>query len=446
MDVQPQVMATPTSPLADQTPRATITAILVAVFLLGTGSALQGTIVSLRAGSEGFSDLAIGIIMSAFYLGFIVGSLMGVRFIGSVGYIRTFAGFASIASAAALAHLLIVHPVAWVIIRTAHGLCTATLLVVVESWLNTGSPTRSRGRILSLYSLIYLTSMGVGQPLLSLFPDTGFQLFVLVSILVSISLVPIVLANTGAPVVAERRPLNISRAFKASAFASVGILVSGLSAGALWSMGPRFAQLSGLNSSEIGIFMLMISFGSLLAMAPLGYISDRIDRRRVAFFSSVMGTLVAAGIVLTGATSATSLWVLAFTFGAFTLPLYSVCLAYANDQLETSEMVAASGAYIIFYGVGSSLGPVISGLFVSFMGPSGLFALLALSHGCFAVWSILRVVARPSVRLAHKERFHPWPRTTATAFRMIRKVHKGGRTGSRRAPLAGAAVTDAESV
>ncbi|MFW6234219.1 MAG: MFS transporter, partial [Spirochaetota bacterium] len=135
-------------------------------------------------------------------------------------------------------------------------------------------------------------------------------------------------------------------------------------------------------------------------------------------------------IALTGESAASSLWILAFTFGAFTLPQYSVCLAYANDQLKPSEMVAASGAYIIFYGVGSSIGPLVSGMFVSFMGPSGLFALLALTHGGFAVWSILRVLARPSVRLAHKERFHPWPRTTATAFRMIRKVNRGGSTSA----------------
>lgn len=444
MDDQQTDYATPVSPLADQNPVATISAILIAVFLLGTGTALQGTVIALRAGSEGFSDLAIGIIMSSYFSGFIAGSLLGVRFIGSVGYIRTFAGFASIASAAALAHLLLVNPVSWIILRVVHGLCTATLLVVVESWLNTGSPARSRGKILSLYSLIYLASMGVGQPLLALFPETGYELFVLVSILVSISLVPVVLANTGVPVIAERRPLNIRRAFTASRFASLGILVSGISAGALWSIGPRFAQLSGLNSSQIGLFMLMISVGALAAQAPLGFLSDRVDRRRVVLISSGIGTCIALVIALIASTDAATLSILGFVFGAFTMPLYSICLAYANDQLETSEMVAASGAYIIFYAIGSSAGPSLSGLAIGYMGPSGLFFLLSLCHGLFAVWSLLRLIARPSVKLKHKERFHPWPRTTAIAFRLIRKVNRGGKQHTDDPGIPAAATADPE--
>ena len=446
MDTPQAETAIPAAPLADQNPIATIAAILIAVFLLGTGTGLQGTVISLRAGSEGFSEFMIGIIMSAYFFGFIAGSLLGVRFIGSVGYIRTFAGFASIASAVALAHLLVIDPFAWTVLRVIHGLCTATLFVVVESWLNAGSPARSRGRILSLYSLIYLSSMGIGQPLLGLFPETGFQLFVLVSILVSVSLVPIVLANTGGPAVTERRPLNIRRALQASTFASVGILVAGISSAAIWSIGPRFAQLSGLGSSDIGVFMLVISLGALVSQAPLGYLSDRIDRRRVVFVGSLLGTLVALGVALSGASSAIQLWVLGFVFGAFTMPLYSICLAYANDQLDTSEMVAASGAYIIFYAVGSALGPSLSGFFIGYFGPSGLFILLALCHGAFAAWSIARVARRPSVRLAHKERFHPWPRTTATAFRLIRKVNRGARSNRGKLQIRPTPASDADSV
>jgi len=171
-------------------PRITIAVILTAVFLLGAGSSLQGTAVALRGNIEGFASQMIGVIISSYFVGFIIGSILVVSFIRFVGYVRTFAAFASLASATSLAHLIVLDPVAWILFRSLYGIFIAGMLVIVESWLNSSTSTYSRGRILGLYSLVYLAAMGAGQPLIAVWPPSGFELFAVTSILISLSLVP----------------------------------------------------------------------------------------------------------------------------------------------------------------------------------------------------------------------------------------------------------------
>jgi len=250
--------------------RTTIIAILSAVFLMGASSALQGTSVALRGGMEGFSEQVIGLIMSGYFIGFIVGSLIVVNFIRFVGYVRTFAAFASLASTMSLAHLIVIHPVAWIIFRSLHGLFLSGMLVIIESWLNSSTSTYNRGRVLGLYSLVYLTAMGAGQPLIGVFSPATFEIFAVTSILVSLSLVPLALAQvTGTPRV-DHSPIQIARTFAKSPMAGFGVLLSGMSAEAMWSLAPLYGHGQGLSEGAIGNLMLFLSLGALASQWPLG--------------------------------------------------------------------------------------------------------------------------------------------------------------------------------
>lgn len=229
-----------------QHPVRTIATIMVSVLLMGTGSALQGTALTLRAGIEGFSETTIGLIMSIYFVGLAAGTFVSTTVIRSVGYVRSFAAFASIASAAAFAHVLVIHPMAWIIFRGIHGLCLSVMLVVVESRLNVTSSTYNRGRVLSIYSVVYLASMGIGQPLLGRFSPATYEVFGITTILVSLSLVPMALTRvTGSPRVAQRRPRILST-FLRSRLAGTGAVISGLIFGASWSLIPRYGQQAGL--------------------------------------------------------------------------------------------------------------------------------------------------------------------------------------------------------
>ncbi len=415
-------------PPADH-PRTTIIAIMISVFLMGTGTALQGSAVSLRGGLEGFSDTIIGVIMSANYVGLILGSLLAPTLIRGVGYVRTYAAFASIGSASAIVHVLLIHPVAWVLFRGATGFCLAVMLVVVESWLNASSSTYNRGRILSIYSVVYLGSMGAGQPLLAAFSPATFELFAVTTIIISFCLLPVSLMRVSGNPEMRREPPQLLRTFRRSPLAGSGVVVSGMVTGGTWSLAPRFGQQLGMEESAIGLLMLTVSLGILTLQLPLGWISDRRDRRRAILWSVALATAAGGLIALTRSTGPL-LYVLIFLFGGFGMPLYSLSIALANDQLSREEMVRAAGAIVLYYGVGSAAGPVAAGAFMGWIGPAGLFLFMSMMMALLLVFTAVRVAVMPLLPRRRETPYRPYPATTAAAFQLLRRVAR--RRGSSR--------------
>ncbi len=181
-------------------PYFTIAIIFISIFILGCGTSLQSTAVSLRAGIEGFSSISIGLISSGYFAGLLSGSFFAFIIIKNVGYVRSFAAFASLASASSLAHILLINEYAWFFFRFINGLSIAVALVVVESWLNASVENRTRAKVLSVYSIIYLASQGITQPLIGILPPSGYEIFAVTSIIISLCLLPITLAHvTGSP-------------------------------------------------------------------------------------------------------------------------------------------------------------------------------------------------------------------------------------------------------
>jgi MFS family permease len=392
---------------------------MVSVVLLGASSALQSTVVALRAGILGFSDTTIGLIISAYFMGFIAGSFLVVGLVRSVGYVRTFAALAALAAAAVLAHTIVELPVAWFIFRAVHGFALAGVLVVVESWLNGCSSTYNRGRVLSVYSLVYLAAMGGGQPLLGVFSVSGFEIFAVVSMLMSLSLIPISLVQvTGTPEV-DREAVRPGRTFRRSPLAAIGVFVSGATAEALWGLAPRYAQQIELSEAAIGSFMLTVSVGALALQWPLGWFSDRYDRRYAILISA--GAAAVAAAVFAGSGAGPHVFALAFLLGAFVMPLYSLCIALMNDELTAGEMVGAASALVLFYGIGSAIGPYMASLAMAAFGRGGLFLFLSLVLGAFFLYSLARLQLVPRLPRRHQERYHSYPHTTFAAFDLLRK-------------------------
>lgn len=403
--------------------RTTVTAIMISVFLMGTGTALQGSAVSLRGGIEGFSDTILGVIMSANYIGLILGSLLAPALIRGVGYVRTFAAFASIGSASAIAHVLLINPYVWILFRGATGFCLAVMLVVVESWLNTSSSSSNRGRILSVYSVVYLGSMGAGQPLLGVFSPAQFEIFGLTTILISFCLVPLALMQVSGTAPAKREPPQILETLRRSPLAGSGIMVAGVITGATWSLAPRYGQQLGMEGGRIGLLMLLVSLGTLALQWPLGWVSDRRDRRQAILWSVALAFLASGLIALTRSTGV-FLFVSMFLFGGFGMPLYSLSIALANDQLSREEMVRAAGAIVIYYGLGSALGPFVGGAFMSWVGPAGLFLFMSLVLAVLAAFAALRVTVIPYLPRRGETRYRPYPATTAVIFQLLRRVRR----------------------
>lgn len=400
--------------------RTTIVAILLSVFLMGAGMGVQGSAVSLRGGLEGFLDSTVGLIMSANYVGLILGSLIAPSLVRNVGYVRTFAASASLGSASAIAHLLLIHPIAWMIFRALTGLALSVMFVVAESWLNSSSTNYNRGRLLTAYSVVYLVSMGAGQPLLAIFPPGSFEIFGATSVLISFCLIPVtVMRVTGEPN-ADREPTRLVRTFMKSPLAGVGVIAAGIMTGATWSLTPLYGQQVGMDDGAIGLLMLLVSVGTIVLQWPVGWLSDK-KSRSLAILWSAGSAAVAAALIAMFRPDATMLYVLVFLYGGFGMPLYSLSVALANDHFEPHEMVGAAGAIVIYYGIGSVIGPLLGSQFMRWFGPTGLFFSMTIVLALLIAFVLVRM---PVIRALPKRAtgFRLYPRTSPSAFKMLRKV------------------------
>ncbi|MCA1755613.1 MAG: MFS transporter, partial [Spirochaeta sp.] len=239
---------------------------------------------------------------------------------------------------------------------------------MAESWLNSSSNRSNRGRLLSAYSVVYLVSMGAGQPLLAIFPPASFEIFGATTVLISLCLIPVAVMRVSGEPSPDREPPRLIRTFMKSPLAGSGVIVAGIMAGATWSLTPLYGQQVGMASGAIGVLMLLVSVGTIALQWPLGWISDK-KSRSLAILWSIGTAAVAAGFIALFRPSGGMLYVLIFFYGGFGMPLYSLSVALANDQFEPREMVRAAGAIVIYYGIGNAFGPVLGSQFMRWVGP-----------------------------------------------------------------------------
>jgi len=394
-------------------------ALLLGLALLMLGNGLQGTLLGVRATIEGFSTQTTGFVMTGYFVGFLVGSILGPKFVKNVGHIRVFAALASILSAAMLLHSLFIEPVTWFAIRVVNGFAVAGLYIVVESWLNDVATNRTRGQLLSVYMVILLGGMAAGQFLLNVANPAGFELFILVSVLVSVSLVPIALTITRAPAFDAPAHVSWRTMYESSPLGVVGCLIVGIAQGALMGMGAVYARAIGMGVADVSLFMATALAGGVALQWPVGHLSDRFDRRVIITIVTFGAALAALTGALAGEHSSAILLVAVFLFGGLCFPVYSLCIAHSNDHLEPEQMVAASGTLVLIAGIGASVGPATAAALMSLLGPSGFFWCLCAVHSLIGLFAIYRMSRRPALPFEEQTDYQPMPaRSTPMAARI----------------------------
>ncbi len=374
-------------------------ALLAGFGILMLGDGLQGTLLPVRAGLAGFSTTLTGLIMSAFYVGFLLGSLTTPWLTVRVGHVRVFAAFAAISSTAILVHALFVTLPVWIAMRLVTGFCFAGLYIVAESWLNDRASNETRGSLLSLYMLVTYVGVGGGQLLLNLAPPDEFPLFILTSILISIAVVPLLLSAGSTPAHYDSVRLSLLQLYRITPLGVVGMFVVGLVTATFFALGPVYAQRTGLGIREISYFMTAAVVGILVLQAPLGVLSDRFDRRLVLTTTSLLTSFAAVACIPAAGHSLAALFAAVALLGGLAFPLYSICIAYANDHLEPSQMIAASGALVLTGGIGAIIGPVLIAALMDQFGDSALFWSIAAVHGLLGLFALVRMFRRPPVPL-----------------------------------------------
>ena len=368
----------------------------IAMIMLANG--LQGSLIGIRASLEGYSSFAAGIIMTGYYSGFLAGAYFAPKRIKNVGHVRMFAAFASIASISILLHSLHVSFLGWFIMRFITGFCFVGMYTVAESWVNDLSDNKHRGQALSIYMIVSMSGSAFGQLFLNISSPETASLFMLVSILISISLVPILIVVSKQPDFSVTEFLSIKQLYKASPLGVVAAIIVGAAHGTLWGIGSIYGLKSGLSIEQVSIFMFTFVIGGALNQYLIGYLSDIYDRRVIILIVSFLAALFAVFAVIFNY-SFIYLLVFTFIFGGLTVPLYSLAIAHTNDFLTKSEMVAASSGLLMVGGVGLTIGPVIGGIAIDLIGANGFWIYLFVIHSSIGLFTIYRMSIRDSVPL-----------------------------------------------
>ena len=376
---------------------APVATLLIGVSILLTGQGLQGTLLPVRASLEDFSTLAIAVIGAGYFLGFTLGCLKGGELVKSVGHVRVFLAMTALASASPLMHGLVLNPFAWSLLRILTGFCFAVLFIVIESWLNDRSSNENRGIVFSTYVMISLTVLAAGQMMTLMYDPTGLELFLVASVLVSLGAVPVALSKRQSPDQPLQTDVDLRQLIKISPAGTIGCLATGLANGAFWALAPVFTAGLSSDTSLAAWFMTSTVIGGALAQWPLGFLSDKFGRRKTLLGAAVIGTIVAATIMmLVEELGFIGINLLGAAWGFSAFPMYTISVAHANDHAEPSDYVMVSSGLLLVFGIGAVLGPFAASAMIVFATTSGLYLLTGLVHLLLAIYIAMRMSRRES--------------------------------------------------
>ncbi|RWR53043.1 MFS transporter [Sinirhodobacter ferrireducens] len=370
--------------------------LLLGVLLFMVGNGMQGTLLGVRGAIEGIGTYQMSVVMSGYFAGFLFGSQMTPVMIRRVGHVRVFAALGSLISAVLILYAAVPHWLAWAALRVVIGFSFSGVYITAESWLNASSTNETRGQALSAYMIVQMIGIVAGQVLMNTADPAGWTLFVIPSVLVSLAFTPILLSVAPAPTFAEVQRLNFRKLFAASPLGVVGMFVMGGVFSAVFGMASVWGTQAGLSVPQISIFIASIYIGGLIAQYPIGWISDRMDRRRLIFFVSAVGSVAMLAAFLL----APGFWLLTLlgaVIGGVANPLYSLLVAYTNDYLDNSDMAAASGGLLFVNGIGAMMGPPVTGWLMEAVGTGGFFLFLSLLTAFLAAYALWRMTRRPAM-------------------------------------------------
>jgi MFS family permease len=409
--------------------------LLLGMALLMLGAGLQGTLVGLRASLEGFPIWLTGVVLAAYYFGYMGGSVMTPSLVASVGHIRVFSALTALASVMILLQGVFVAPLYWALLRVASGFCFAGIYVVAESWLNDRVSNEHRGLLLSLYMLICYAGLGFGQLLLNVADPRGTVLFILVSVLISVAMVPMALTASSTPGFSVPSRVRLRDLFRRSPLGVAGVATSGAVSGCLFALGAFYAGGKGFSTLEVSLFMAAAILAACLTQLPMGRLSDRIDRRSVVTAACVVAALAAMAAWWLEGISRGAFFAMIAVYGGMSLTLYSLSLAHVNDQVPANEMIGASSTLILLNGASAFLAPILLATLMGFAGNDVFLPVLAALHLLLAVYAVYRMTRRAPMPEAMKTPYLGTPPGTTSSGELL------GHTAEAAGPDAGSGTT-----
>ncbi len=367
--------------------------LFLGILLLMVGNGMQGTLLGIRGGIEGIPTFQMSVVMSGYFAGFLLGSLTVPALIKNVGHVRVFAALGSMISSVLVLYAVEPNWIWWTLLRGIIGYCFCGVYITSESWLNAGSTNENRGQTLSAYMIVQLLGIVAAQALLNTSDPGGYMLFIVASVLVSFAFMPILLSARPAPQFQTIKRMSFVRLYRASPLGCVGIFLMGGVFAVLSGMSSVWGASIGLSVAQISLFVAASYAGGLVLQYPIGWISDRYDRRKLVLMLAAVGAVTGVvaivvqpgtwGLVIAGA-----------LMGGIANPIYALLVAYTNDYLDQTDMAAASAGLLFIYGIGSMGGPVITGWLMSVLGPDGFWVYMALLLALLTAYAGWRTTRR----------------------------------------------------
>jgi len=377
-------------------------------FIIMVAHGFQGNLLGVRSVIEEFNFLATGAIMTGYFVGYFAGANLIPKIVGKVGHIRVFAAFASMASLSILIHAIFVNPIAWTFARFITGYSLVSIFIVMESWLNDRANNRTRGQLLSIYMFITLIGFSIGTLLLNFSSPEKYEPFILVSLMLSLALIPILLTKRKAPRFKKLGYINIRGLYKSSPLGTVSMFCTGVIHSALFSLGAVYAASLNFTLFEISLLLFLVTVSGGIIQWPIGYYSDKSDRRIIIIFSTFFASLFcflaifASGASLENMYLATNVgidkvmfFIYVSLYAGMAIPLFTLNLAYVNDYMPKEKFVAAGGGMQIIFGMGAMIGPFLCSLIMNKFGTNGFFLHLLSFHLIIGIFGLYRITKRP---------------------------------------------------
>ncbi len=392
--------------------------LLAGMLIMLAGVGLLGTLLGVRGTAEAFSVSKLGIIMSGYFAGFVIGPFLIPGLVRRIGHVRVFAAMATLLSACALLHGLIVTSTSWFLLRLLAGICVVGIYVVIESWLHAQSSNEQRGYLFSVYMTCTLIGLGLGQLLLLTGSSASLDLFAIASVLLSLGLLPVAMTRVQEPVLSVTERQGLGKLLQISPLAVTGCLCSGLVSGAFWGLAAVVIVSLGMSDTDVAWFMGTTLLGGVLLTTPVGKLSDRFPRRRVLMWISLL--TAQASLLIWWLLQQQTGWLMygAFAYGAVIFNIYALSAAHANDLAAPEHALETNAGLQLVWGVGASVGPILGGVSMQQFGYRSLFVLMAVAAAIPAVYGVWRLLRRSATLVTAQNDYVPQFVTSPSALEL----------------------------
>jgi MFS family permease len=414
-------------------PYTAVGAIITGIVFLQGGMGLLSVLLPLRMQEAGFSTTEIGIMAAGFATGFFLGCFYAPGLIQRIGHIRAFACFATVLSALTLALAIDTDLALWTSARLLSGICFAGLLTVSDSWISGETKPSVRGRVMSVYMIFYKAAKALGPLVFTFSAISGNWHFMLVSALFSLSLLPVALRDGGNPTPPIKQRMSLKKVYQTTPLAVVGCMCLGMTNSPMNNLIAIYGVGIGLKISGAVMLSAALQVGALALQWPMGWASDKRDRREVMIFGMLMMAIFSAIIAFMPTMPLWAYVILVGILGGFAMSIYPIVLAHAGDYVSPKQMVPLCATLMLAFAVGMAFGPITGSLAMDILGPPGLFIHTIFFCLVFVSFALYRMRKRDAPPLGERAAFVNMPASSTAISQLNPRAKAAKKINKRRA-------------